>query len=101
MLKLLLALACDVVILMFSLEVQALPRSSTQMLVVSPEVIPIRDFCGLGYHRGPGGYCVRNGVPYGYVAPVVVGAPSVVVVPPRVTCPYPYHYDLGYGGCIQ
>ena len=55
-------------------------------------------FCGLGFHRGPYGGCVRNGVPYGYVAPVVVppyAAPAVVA--PRVVCPYGYYYYVPYG----
>jgi hypothetical protein len=38
----------------------------------------------------PYGYCVRNGVPYGYAAPVVVAPP--VIVAPRVVCPYGYYY---------
>ena len=39
-----------------------------------------------------------NGVPYGYVAPVVVApyAPPVVVAP-RIVCPYGYYYYAPYG----
>jgi hypothetical protein len=87
-------LACGVVMLVFSFEVQARPIPPTEIPVASPDVVPVRGFCGLGRHRGPYGYCVPNGVPYGYVAPPVV-------VAPRVTCPYPYHYDPGYGGCLR
>lgn len=90
-------LACSVLASIFSFEAQALPGSPARIAVASPEVIPVRGFCGLGFHRGPYGYCVRNGVPYGYVAPVVV-APAVVVAP-RVVCPYGYSYYPAYGRC--
>jgi hypothetical protein len=97
-------LVCGMLVLIFSFEVHAFPGSPTRIPMASPEVVLVRGFCGLGFHRGPYGYCVRNGVPYGYVPPVVVGpvvvAPPVMVAP-RVACPYPYHYSPGYGGCIQ
>jgi len=97
-------LACGVAVLIFSFEVQAFPGSPARIPVASPEVIPVRGFCGLGFHRGPYGYCVRNGMPYGYVGPVVV-APAVVAAPvvvaPRMVCPYPYYYSPGYGGCVR
>jgi hypothetical protein len=83
----------------FSFEVQALPGSPARSQVGTPEVILVRGFCGLGAHRGPYGYCVPNGVPYGYVAPVVV-APAPVVVAPRVVCPYGYYYYPPYGRCV-
>ena len=92
-------LACGL-LSMLSFEVQALPGAPTQIPVASPGVIPVRGFCGLGFHRGPYGYCVRNGVPYGYAAPPVVVVPPVVVAP-GVACPYPYHYSAGYGGCLR
>jgi len=70
----------------------------------------VRDFCGLGFHRGPYGYCMRNGtvaVPPLVVAPspVVVAPSPVVVVPaaPVVVAPIvcPYGYYLGpYGRCL-
>jgi len=44
---------------------------------------------------------VPNGVPYGYVAPVVVAPP--VIVAPRVVCPYGYYYYYyyaPYGRCV-
>jgi hypothetical protein len=51
--------------------------------------------------RGPYGGCVLNGVPYGYVTPVVVApyAPPVVVAP-RAVCPYGYYYYPAYGRCV-
>jgi hypothetical protein len=94
--------ASGAVLSIFSLEVEAFPVA--RFPVVSTDATPVRGFCGLGFHRGPYGYCVRNGMPLGYVAPVVVApmvVPPPVVVAPRMVCPYPYHYDPGYGGCLR
>src|SRR5216684_1442940 len=91
-------LACGVVASMFSFDVQAFPGLPASAQVAAPEVTRVRDFCGLGFHRGPYGACVPNGVPYGYVAPVVV-APAVMVAP-RVVCPYGYYYYAPYGRCV-
>jgi hypothetical protein len=102
--KIISILTCCVVVSISSFEVQAFPIAPARIPVVSPEIIPVRGFCGLGFHRGPYGYCVRNGMPPGYVAPVVVApmvVPPPVVVAPRMVCPYPYHYDPGYGGCLR
>ena len=98
-------LACFVVASIFSFGAQALPGSPAPAQVTSSEIVQVRGFCGLGFHRGPYGNCVPNGVPYGYVAPVVVAppfmvAPPVVVVPPRVVCPYGYYYYAPYGRCV-
>jgi len=42
-----------------------------------------------------------NGVPYGYVAPVVVAAYAApVVVAPRIACPYGYYYYAPYARCV-
>lgn len=82
-----------------SSELQAFPIGKAP---APTELLQVRGFCGLGFHRGPYGYCVRNGVPYGYAAPVVV-APAVVAPPvmvaPRV-CPYGYFYAPAYGRCV-
>jgi hypothetical protein len=98
MLKLVSIFACCVAVTTVSFEAQAFPFSSATGQ--AREVIQVRGFCGLGRHRGPYGGCVPNGVPYGYAAPVVVVAPPVMVAP-RVACPYPYHYDPGYGSCLR
>jgi hypothetical protein len=100
MLKLASIFACSVVALIVSFDANAFPYSPALAQVAAPEVMQVRGFCGLGRHRGPYGGCVPNGVPYGYAAPVVVVAPPVVAAP-RVACPYPYHYDPGYGGCLR
>lgn len=89
------------VVMFCSCDLQAFPITATAQ-VTTPELMQVRDFCGLGFHRSPYGYCVRNGVPYGYVAPVVV-APAVVAPPvmvaPRV-CPYGYVYAPAYRRCV-
>jgi hypothetical protein len=89
--KIALILASGVVASIFSFEVQALPGSPSRLPVAAPEMVPVRGFCGLGFHRGPYGYCVRNGVPYGYVAPVVVAPP---------VCPYGMAFYPAYGRCM-
>jgi hypothetical protein len=93
-------LVCGLAGSILSFSAQAFPSSRTSQLVAS-DVIPVRGFCGLGFHRGPYGGCVPNGVPYGYVAPVVVApyaAPVVVV--PGVVCPYGYYYYAPYARCV-
>src|SRR4051794_24868659 len=94
-------LACSLLASTISFSAQALPAAPAARLVES-DIISVRGFCGLGFHRGPYGACVRNdGVPYGYVAPVVVAPPYVApVVAPRVTCPYGYYYYAPYGQCV-
>jgi hypothetical protein len=107
-----LILACGASL--FSFSVQASPILFAPMQKTVPDVTLVRGFCGLGFHRGPYGYCVRNGtvpVPPVVVAPApVVVAPSPVVVAPAVpvvvapvvapiVCPYGYY--LGpYGRCL-
>ena len=86
----------------FAFEAQAFPIAPAQ--ATAPEVLQVRGLCGLGFHRGPYGGCVRNGVGYvepvivapGYVAPVVV---APVVVAPRA-CPFGYGYAPAYGRCV-
>ncbi len=93
-------LTCGLFALIFSFNAEALPVSPRSQATAS-DLIKVRGFCGLGFHRGYYGGCVRNGVPYGYVAPVVVApyAPPVVVAP-RVVCPYGYYYYAPYGRCV-
>jgi hypothetical protein len=83
---------------------QAFPVASTPKGVAS-EVLQVRGFCGLGFHRDISGACVRNGMPYGYLAPApVVVAPLVVVAPPPVViprvCPFGYVWAPAYGRCV-
>jgi hypothetical protein len=109
-----LILACGA--LLFSLSGQASPILFGPVQK-APDITLVRDWCGLGFHRGPYGYCHRNGtvvVPPVVVAPSpvvvapspVVVAPSPVVVAPAapvVVAPIvcPYGYVLGpYGRCL-
>jgi hypothetical protein len=110
-----LVLACGASL--FSFSVQASPILVVPAQKAAPDITLVRDFCGLGFHRGPYGYCMRNGtvpvppvvvVPSPVVvapAPVVVQpspvvvAPAVPVVVPAMLCPYGYY--LGpYGHCL-
>ena len=110
-----LILACGASLISFS--VQASPILVASGHKAAPDFMLVRDFCGLGFHRGPYGYCIRNGtVPVPPVivapspvvvapAPVVVAptaavvAPAVPVVVPPMVCPYGYY--LGpYGHCL-
>ena len=86
-------LACGLAASIFSFNAQAFPGPSVPQLAAS-EIVEVRDFCGLGFHRNPWGACVPNGAPYGYVAPVVV-APAVVVAP-RFVSPYPVREAVAY-----
>jgi hypothetical protein len=93
-------LVCGVMASIFSFDAQAFPGPSISQAAAS-NVIPVRGFCGLGFHRGPYGGCVPNGVPYGYVAPVVVAPYAApVVVAPQIACPYGYYYYVPYGRCV-
>ena len=90
-------LICGALGLIFSSEVRAMPVSPAPAHALTPFVTPVRGFCGLGFHRGPYGYCLRNGVPYMYV-PSYPPPPRVVGVP--YVCPFGFY--LGpYGHCHQ
>ena len=102
---------------LFSFSVQASPILVVPMQKAT-DITLVRGFCGLGFHRGPYGYCIRNGtvaVPPVVMAPSpVIVQPSTVVVAPAVpvevapTMPVvvapmvcPYGYYLGpYGRCL-
>jgi hypothetical protein len=101
-----LILACGASL--FSFGVQASPILVAPMQKATSDIILVWDWCGLGFHRSPYGYCIRNGTVV--VAPVVVApspvvvAPSPVVVGPSpvvapIVCPSGYY--LGpYGRCL-
>ncbi len=79
------------------LGLAALPVQAMTVAPLSgadPGITLVAGGCGAGFHRGPYGGCVRNGVAVG--APgVVVGAPGVVVGAPAVVAPRTYFM---YGG---
>lgn len=109
--KLTARLAYGVLGSLFSFNVQAFPVSIPPEQVATPAVTLVGDFCGLNFHRGPDGYCVRNGEFYIYPP----ATPTQVVAP--LGCPYgfflapdgrcfaplacPYGYYLGpHGQCF-
>jgi len=95
-----LMLACIALGSIYSFNVQAFPLSAVPAQATGSDITLVAGGCGLGFHRGPYGYCVRNGAPYVY-GPAVV-APPVVVAPPFAVAPAvcPYGYRMGpYGRC--
>ena len=99
-----LILACGASL--FSFGVQASPIHFAPMQKAASDIILVWDWCGVGFHRSPYGYCVPGGL---LAAPPVVVAPSpVIVVPspvvvPEVVAPIvcPSGYYLGpYGRCL-
>jgi hypothetical protein len=102
--KLVLILACGASL--FSFGAQASPIVFAPMQKTPSDIILVWDWCGLGFHRGPYGYCIPGGV---LAAPTVVVAPSPVIVAPSpvvvpavvapIVCPSGYY--LGpYGRCL-
>lgn len=104
-----LALILALPLLLFSFNAQAFSALPMPAKTAAPDMTLVRGFCGLGFHRGPYGGCVRNGT---VAAPPVVVAPrytAPVVVTPRYAPPpvvveqpvCPYGYYLGsYDRCL-
>ena len=93
-----LALILALPVLFFSFNVQAFSVLSMPAETSASDMILVRGFCGLGFHRGPYGGCIRNGT---VVAPPVVVAPRYAPPPVAVepVCPYGYYLDQ-YGRCL-
>ena len=72
-----LILACGTSL--FSFGVQASPIHFAPMQKAASDIILVWDWCGVGFHRSPYGYCVPGGL---LAAPPVVVAPSPVIVAP-------------------
>ena len=93
-------------------NVQAFPGSASPQQAATSTVTLVRDFCGLNFHRGPDGYCVRNEAisiyppappPLQVVAPL--GCPDGFYLGPDGRCiaplACPNGYYLGpYGQCF-
>ena len=103
-----LILACGASL--FTFGAQASPIVFAPMQKTASDIILVWDWCGVGFHRGPYGYCVPGGL---LAAPPVVVAPSPVIVAPSpvvvapaapvvvapIVCPSGYY--LGpYGRCL-
>jgi hypothetical protein len=68
-------------------------------LAANPNILQVRGFCGLGFHRGPYGGCVPNGT-YVYAAPAPIYGTPVYVPPPPVVVPScPRGWYFAYGRC--
>jgi hypothetical protein len=76
--KLAVILAYSLLGSLVAFNVQAFPVSTLPEQAATPTVTLVRDFCGLNFHRGPDGYCVRTDAFYIYPpapAPLQVVAP--------------------------
>lgn len=86
---------CGVFASILGSAAQAFPIAPAPNRVNVPDVLQVRGFCGLGFHRDVYGRCLPNGV---YVAPApVVIAPPVAVAP---VCPYGYGWAPRYQRCV-
>jgi hypothetical protein len=89
--KLAAILACSVLVSLLACSAEAFPVSTAPQHAAMPAVTLVRDFCGLNFHRGPDGYCVRNDAFYIYPP----APPPLQVIAP-LGCPY--GFDLGPDG---
>jgi hypothetical protein len=64
--KLAVILAYSLLGSLVAFNVQAFPVSTLPEQAATPTVTLVRDFCGLNFHRGPDGYCVRTDAFYIY-----------------------------------
>jgi len=86
--KLAALLACSVLGSLLACSAEAFPVSTAPQQTAMPAMTLVRDFCGLNFHRGADGYCVRNDAFYIYPP-----APSPLQVVAPLGCPY--GFDLG------
>ena len=88
------------------LGAQAFSPASMPTRATAPEITPVADYCGPGFHRVPYGGCEPNAAPavvgLPYVNPPIVVLPwpglGEVVWPPA--CPYGYTYVIHSGRCV-
>jgi hypothetical protein len=110
--KLAIISACSLLGLLLAFNVEAFPVSPAPQQAATSTVTPVRDFCGLNFHRGADGYCERNEAfsiyppappPLQVVAPL--GCPDGFYLAPDGRCfaplACPNGYYLGpYGQCF-
>jgi hypothetical protein len=110
--KLAIVLAGGLLGSLLAANVQAFPGSASPQQAATSTVTLVRDFCGLNFHRGPDGYCLRNEAfsiyppappPLQVVAPL--GCPDGFYLGPDGRCfaplACPNGYYLGpYGQCF-
>ena len=92
--KLAIVLAGGLLGSLLAANVQAFPGSASPQQAAASTVTLVRDFCGLNFHRGPDGYCVRN-----EAFSIYPPAPPPLQVVAPLGCPDGFY--LGpYGQCF-
>jgi hypothetical protein len=83
-----------------SLTAQALPAVAFQAGPEDGGATLVADGCGIGFHRGPEGFCRRNEERIVVApGPVVVEPPAIVLEPGRV-CPFGTHLGPHRRECL-
>src|SRR5580692_1382666 len=92
--KLAIISACSLLGSLLACNAEAFPVSTAPEQVAKPALTLVRDLCGLNFHRGPDGYCVRN-----EAFSIYPPAPPPLQVVAPLGCPNGYY--LGpYGQCF-
>ena len=92
--KLVIVLAGGLLGSLLASTVEAFPGSASPQQAATSTVTLVRDFCGLNFHRGPDGYCVRN-----EAFSIYPPAPPPLQVVAPLACPNGYYLGL-YGQCF-
>jgi len=66
-------------LLMSAASAMPIAMPAAKPAAAQSDVITVAGGCGIGWHRGPYGVCVRNRAPYYYAPPVYYAPPP----PPR------------------
>jgi hypothetical protein len=82
----------------------AFPVGPAPSGLAAPDLIPVAEGCGEGFHRDRAGVCVRNGGPAVVVTPGAVVVAPVVPVPGVVVeerkCPAGMHWGAERRRCV-